>query len=79
MRPAPIWGVLKKTTGLPTRLLLIGLPLTILLGFGLAVLLVGSLSLFAMALLAVMLAPTDATLGKTVVTMRRFPMRCDRG
>jgi len=61
-------GVLKKTSELPVRLLLIGLPLTILLGFGVAVLLVDTLSLFAMALLAIMLAPTDAALGKAVVT-----------
>jgi len=66
-------GVLKKTSGLPTRLLLIGLPLTILLGFGVAVLLVDSLSLFAMALVATMLAPTDAALGKAVVTNEAVP------
>ena len=72
-------GVLKKTSGLPTRLLLIGLPLTILLGFGLAVLLVDSLSLFAMALLAVMLAPTDAALGKAVVTNEAVPDEVRQG
>jgi len=44
-------GVLKKNRGLPIRLLLIGLPLTILLGFGVGVLLVDSLSLLALALL----------------------------
>ena len=33
-------SVLKRTSGLPARLLLIGLPLTILLGFGLGTLLV---------------------------------------
>ncbi|MGB5538324.1 MAG: cation:proton antiporter, partial [Thiogranum sp.] len=66
-------GVLKKTSGLPTRLLLIGLPLTILLGFGVAALLVDSLSLFAMAILATMLAPTDAALGKAVVSNEAVP------
>jgi NhaP-type Na+/H+ or K+/H+ antiporter len=65
--------VLKKTTGLPMRLLLIGLPLTILLGFGIAALLVDSLSLFALAVLATMLAPTDAALGKAVVTNEAVP------
>ena len=65
--------VLKKAGGLPTRLLLIGLPLTILLGFGFLVLLVDSLSLFAMAVLATMLAPTDAALGKAVVTNEAVP------
>jgi len=65
--------VLRKTEELPARLLLIGLPLTILLGFGVAALLVDSLSLFAMAVLATMLAPTDAALGKAVVTNEAVP------
>ncbi len=66
-------GVLKKTSGLPARLLLIGLPLTILLGFGVGVMLSESLSLFEIALLATMLAPTDAALGKAVVTNEAVP------
>ncbi|RLA05359.1 MAG: hypothetical protein DRQ60_00720 [Gammaproteobacteria bacterium] len=66
-------GVLKKTWKLPARLLLIGLPLTILLGFGVGVLLLGGLSLFAVALLAIILAPTDAALGKAVITNPSVP------
>ena len=66
-------GVLKKTEALPTRLLLIGLPLTILLGFGVAALLFKDLPLFEVALLATMLAPTDAALGKAVVTNETVP------
>ena len=66
-------GVLKKTEGLPVRLLLIGLPLTILLGFGAGVLLFDDLSMFAVALLAIMLAPTDAALGKAVVSNKSVP------
>ena len=66
-------GVLRKTKELPVRLLLIGLPLTILLGFGVGVILVEKLSLFEMALLATMLAPTDAALGKAVVTNEAVP------
>ena len=66
-------SVLKRTAGLPVRLLLIGLPLTILLGFGFGVLLIDGLSLFAIALLATMLAPTDAALGKAVVTNKAVP------
>ncbi|WP_198263401.1 cation:proton antiporter [sulfur-oxidizing endosymbiont of Gigantopelta aegis] len=66
-------GVLKKTSGLPMRLLLIGLPLTILLGIGVAMLLFDQLSLFAMAVLATMLAPTDAALGKAVITNKTMP------
>jgi NhaP-type Na+/H+ or K+/H+ antiporter len=72
-------SVLKKTAGLPARLLLIGLPLTIVLGFGVGVLLVDSLSLFTIALLATMLAPTDAALGKAVVTNESVPDNIRQG
>ena len=44
-------GVLKRRIRLPGRLLAIGLPLTILLGFGIGVLLVETLSLLALALI----------------------------
>jgi NhaP-type Na+/H+ or K+/H+ antiporter len=66
-------GVLRRTEALPARLLLIGLPLTILLGFGVGVVLFEKLSLFEVALLATMLAPTDAALGKAVVTNEAVP------
>ncbi len=66
-------GVLKKTLGLPTRLLLVGLPLTILLGYGVGVLLVETLTLLEVALVATMLAPTDAALGNAVVTNEAVP------
>jgi len=66
-------GVLKKFEKLPVRLLLVGLPLTILLGFGVGVLLFKDLSLFEVALLATMLAPTDAALGKAVVSNEAVP------
>ena len=71
--------VLRRTGGLPTRLLLIGLPLTILLGVGFLVLLVGDLSLLAMAVLATMLAPTDAALGKAVITNEVVPDEIRQG
>jgi NhaP-type Na+/H+ or K+/H+ antiporter len=66
-------SVLKKTKALPMRLLLIGLPLTIALGFGIGLLLVETLSVFGLALLATMLAPTDAALGKAVVSNESVP------
>ena len=66
-------GILKKTSMLPVRLLLIGLPLTLLLGFGLGVLIFDGISLFAIALLATMLAPTDAALGKAVISNESVP------
>jgi NhaP-type Na+/H+ or K+/H+ antiporter len=59
--------------GLPERLLLIGLPLTILLGFGLAWLMFPSIAVLEVALLAAMLAPTDAALGKPVVANKSVP------
>ena len=65
--------VLRRIERLPIRLLLIGLPLTIALGFGTGVLLFESLTLVEIALLATMLAPTDAALGKAVVTNPAVP------
>jgi len=64
---------LKRFSGIPVRLLLIGLPLTILLGFGAGVVLFSGLTLLEIALLATMLAPTDAALGKAVVTNKAVP------
>lgn len=65
--------VLEKTSMLPVRLLLIGLPLTILLGIGLGIFIFDGISLFIIALLATMLAPTDAALGQAVVTNQSVP------
>ena len=67
------FGALRKNLHLPERLLVIGLPLTILFGFGAAVLLLDELSLIGAAILATMLAPTDAALGKAVVSDTRVP------
>jgi len=72
-------GVLKRKSGLPLRLLLIGLPLTILLGFCVGALIFDELSLFAVAVLATMLAPTDAALGKAVVTNEHVPDEVRQG
>ena len=67
--------VLKNSVRLPTRLLLIGLPLTILLGFGVGRLLFPDITLVEAGILATMLAPTDAALGKAVVTNPNVPDR----
>ena len=67
------FAVLRKTVALPRRLLLVGLPLTILFGFGVGTLLFPGLGLLEVALLATMLAPTDAALGKAVVTNPAVP------
>ena len=67
-------AVLKQNILYPKRLLLVGLPLTIVLGFGIGVLLFDTLTLFEIAILATMLAPTDAALGKAVVTNESVPI-----
>ena len=64
---------LRKFEAIPARLLLIGLPLTILLGFGVGFAFFPNLGFFEIALLATMLAPTDAALGKPVVTNKSVP------
>ena len=61
------------------RLLLIGLPLTILLGYGAGVLIFDGLTLLEIAILATMLAPTDAALGKAVVTNESVPANIREG
>lgn len=71
--------VLKKSFHIPQRLLLVGLPLTIILGFSSALFLFGSLTLFEAAILAILLAPTDAALGKAVVSDERVPENISEG
>ena len=66
-------SILRRVEAIPIRLLLIGLPLTIALGLGLGFLVFGHLSFYEIALIATMLAPTDAALGKAVVTNPAVP------
>lgn len=61
-------GVVRRNLALPGRLLLIALPLTIVLGFAAALAVFPGLDPLAAALVATILAPTDAALGKPVVT-----------
>jgi NhaP-type Na+/H+ or K+/H+ antiporter len=67
------FSIVKRNLGVPERLLLIGLPLTIVLGFLIAAVVFLRLEVLEMALLATMLAPTDAALGKPVVTNPTVP------
>ncbi len=60
---------------LPRRLLLVGLPLTIALGAGVAFFMFPDLSWMEAALIAAILAPTDAALGYAVVTSKAVPAR----
>lgn len=66
-------GTLKRKAGIPARLLLIGLPGSIALGFGLALVMFDVLSVLEAAMLGTMLAATDAALGKAVVTNKAVP------
>ena len=65
--------VLRKVEWIPIRLLLVGLPLTILAGFAVGYVIFPDLGLLEIALLATMLAPTDAALGQAVVTNKSVP------
>lgn len=69
---------LRQDLGRCVRLLGFGLPLTILLGWALAVWLLPGLDLWLALLVAAALAPTDAALGVPVVTNRAVPSRIRR-
>ncbi|MBN2309352.1 MAG: cation:proton antiporter [Candidatus Hydrogenedentes bacterium] len=69
------FAVLRREYTLPLRLLLIGLPLTVLAGAVVGGLLLPSLGFWEVALLAAVLAPTDAALGLSVVNNTRIPVR----
>lgn len=71
--------VLRQNVRIPRNLLLISLPLTILFGFGAGVLIFGGLTLIEIAILATILAPTDAALGKAVVTNDAVPANIREG
>lgn len=64
---------------LPGRLLGIGLPLTVLVGTGAALLVLDGFGLWEAALVAAILAPTDAALGHAVVSNPRVPVRIRQG
>jgi len=72
-------GVLKRQFRIPSRMLVLGLPGAIALGFGFAVLLFDGLTLYEAAILATMLAATDAALGKAVITNEAVPARIREG
>jgi len=72
-------GRLRRESALPTRLLVVGLPLTILAGTLAGLALLPQLDLWTAAALATMLAPTDAALGLAVVTNPRLPSRIRQG
>lgn len=65
---------LRRNAGLPARLLGIGLPLTILAGAA-GVWAILGLEIWPAALVAAILAPTDAALGQAVIENRSVPQR----
>ncbi len=67
--------LLIKDHSLPTRMLAIGMPLTIAAGTAVAMALPLGLDLVHAALLAAVLAPTDAALGQSVVSNPAVPVR----
>jgi sodium/hydrogen antiporter len=72
-------GRLRRESLVPTRLLGIGLPLTIVAGTVAGLALFAQLDVWTAAALATMLAPTDAALGLPVVSNRRLPSRIRQG
>lgn len=59
----------------PERMLFLGIPLTVVMGFAAAWLLLPGWPIFEVALLAAILTPTDAALGQAVVTNLAVPER----
>ena len=72
-------SVFKTSTIIPRRMLLFGLPGVIGLGFVAGMLLFEELSIFEVAILATMLAATDAALGKGVISNKAVPSRIREG
>jgi sodium/hydrogen antiporter len=66
---------LRGHADLPGRLLGIGMPLTIVLGMAAGAVLLTELEFWEAAIVAAVLAPTDAALGQAVVSSRAVPAR----
>lgn len=66
-------NIKSRLHGLPARLLLIGLPLTMVFGSVTAMLLFPQLNLWLLVVLALILSPTDAALGQAVVKSEKVP------
>jgi sodium/hydrogen antiporter len=73
------WSDLRRDDTLPLRLLGLGLPLTMVLGTVCAWALLPGFTVWELALLAVILAPTDAALGQPAITDPRVPAAVRQG
>lgn len=71
--------ILKRNRQIPFHLLLIGLPLTILFGWVIGLLVFPNFSFIELAILATILAPTDAALGEPVVSNKQVPTKIREG
>lgn len=67
--------MLIRDHSLPQRLLAIGLPLMMVFGTIVAAMIFADLSFWEAAVLAIILTPTDASLGQAVVTNPKVPVR----
>ena len=68
-------ALLRREHTLPVRMLSIGLPLTMGAGILVGALIFSDFSIWEIALLAAILAPTDAALGQSVVSSPYVPVR----
>ena len=73
------WSALRRDDALPLRLLGLGLPLTMLFGAIGAWLLLPGFTVWELALVGVILAPTDAALGQPAIADPRVPATVRRG
>ncbi|WP_068472935.1 cation:proton antiporter [Saccharicrinis aurantiacus] len=71
--------ILNRNRRIPYHLLLIGLPLTILFGWLIGILIFPDFSFVELAILATILAPTDAALGEPVVSNKQVPTKIREG
>lgn len=71
--------LLARQAAIPVRLLTIGLPLTIATGWLAGWALLGDLGVFELLCVAILVAPTDASLGQSVVTDDRLPSGLRQG
>ena len=69
---------LRREAGLPTRLLAVGLPLTMVIGTATAFVVLGDLPWSLALFIGAALAPTDAALSAAVISDRRVPLRLRR-
>lgn len=73
------YRAVRKEAFLPTRLLGFGLPLTVVLGTATAMLVFPEISIWDAAIIAIILAPTDAALGQAVVSNDEVPSMIRQG